>query len=254
MKHSPWTYIKYRCRILFCQLRRLGKICPFLSTAAANKLILRRLDHCNSLPAGLPDNKLNKLQYVYKIMQPWIVLHKPRHVSASSLLRTLHWLPVKLKAMIQYRIVCFFSLAFVNSFSVIILWHLIFLTFIHTIHLGHCTLLTPLCLQFLASASRPLTKDVFCPIVWNSLPLPLRKNKVFFNVQKEPENSLLWKHPSNDVCKCVLLSPGLCVCVCVCVCLCLCIHARVCRDRVDRQLPVNYQFWNRNTYKNLRGW
>ena len=26
------------------------------------------------------------------------------------------------------------------------------------------------------------------------------------------------------------------------------------RDRVNRQLPVNYRFWNRNTYKNLRGW
>ena len=26
------------------------------------------------------------------------------------------------------------------------------------------------------------------------------------------------------------------------------------RDRVNRQLPLNYRFWNRNTYKNLRGW
>ena len=43
------AHIRYPCRILFCQLRRLGKIHPFLSTDAANKLavsfILTRLDY-----------------------------------------------------------------------------------------------------------------------------------------------------------------------------------------------------------------
>ena len=47
------VHIKYLCRILFCQLRRLGKICPFPSTDAANKLavslILSRLDYCKTL-------------------------------------------------------------------------------------------------------------------------------------------------------------------------------------------------------------
>ena len=63
--------IKYLCRILFCQLRRIGKIRSFLSADAANKLtvslILSRLDYCNSLLAGIPNNKLNS---AYKIMQP----------------------------------------------------------------------------------------------------------------------------------------------------------------------------------------
>ena len=62
------AHIKYLCRILFCQLRRIGKIRSFLSTDAANKLavslILSRLDYCNSLLAGLPDNKLIKLQRI----------------------------------------------------------------------------------------------------------------------------------------------------------------------------------------------
>ena len=61
------AHIKYLCR-------RIGKIRSFLSTDAANKLalslILSRLDYCNSLLAGLPDNKLNKLNSAYKIMQP----------------------------------------------------------------------------------------------------------------------------------------------------------------------------------------
>ena len=52
------AYIKYLCRILFCQLLRVGKICSFLSTDAANKLavshILSRLDYCNSLLCWYP--------------------------------------------------------------------------------------------------------------------------------------------------------------------------------------------------------
>ena len=60
---STDAYIKYLCRILFCQLRSIGKIRSFLSTDAANKLtvflILSRLDYCNSLLAGINDNKLN---------------------------------------------------------------------------------------------------------------------------------------------------------------------------------------------------
>ena len=49
--------------------------------------------------------------------------------------------------------------------------------FIHTVPLGGCALLTPLCWQFLASLLRPLGKDlsVFGPTVWNSLPPSPRK-------------------------------------------------------------------------------
>ena len=101
------VHIKHLCCILFCQLRRLGKIHPFLSTDAANKLavsfVLTRSDYCNSLLAGLLDNKLNKLQRIQSYVAR-IVPRKPRHVSATSLLRTLHWLPVK--ARIQFKIAC----------------------------------------------------------------------------------------------------------------------------------------------------
>ena len=140
------VHIEYLCRILFCQLRRLGKIRPFLSTDAANKLavsfILTRLDYCNSLLAGLPGNKLNKLQRLENHAAR-IALRKPMHASATSMLKTLHWLA------------CVFSV------YVTTLCHLIFLTFfIHTYHLGRCVLSTPLCLQFLASVSRPMAEDL----------------------------------------------------------------------------------------------
>ena len=83
------AHIKYLSRILFCQLRRIGKIRSFLSTDAANKpavsLILSRLDYCNSLLAGIPDNKLNKLQRIQN-HSGRLVLRKSRHTSATALL------------------------------------------------------------------------------------------------------------------------------------------------------------------------
>ena len=139
------------CCILFCQLRRIGKIHSFLSTDVANKLavslILSRLDYCNSLLAGLPDNKLNKLQRIQNHAAR-LVLRKSRHASATTLLRTLHfhWLPVKTR--IQYKIAC-------------LCFQCIYLTFfIHTVPLGRCALLTPHCWQFLASLLRPLAKNL----------------------------------------------------------------------------------------------
>ena len=104
------AYIKYLCRILFCQLCRTGQIRSFLSTDAANKLavslILSRLNYCNSLLADIPDNELNKLQRIQNHAAR-LVLRKSRHASATALLRTLHWLLVK--ARIQYKIarLCF---------------------------------------------------------------------------------------------------------------------------------------------------
>ena len=103
-------HILNTCAAFCCQLRRIRKIRSFLSTDASNKLavslILSRLDYCNSLHAAIPDNKLNKLQRIQNHAAR-LVLRKSRHASASGLLRTLYWLPVK--ARIQYKIarLCF---------------------------------------------------------------------------------------------------------------------------------------------------
>ena len=95
----------------------LEKIHSFLSADASNKLavslILSRLDYCNSLLAGIPDNKLNKLQRIQNHAAR-LFLRKSRHASTTALLRTLHWLPVK--AGIQYKIACLcFQCIYQNS-------------------------------------------------------------------------------------------------------------------------------------------
>ena len=163
------VHMKHLCRILFCQLRRLGKIHLFLSIAAANKFavsfMLTTLDYCNFLLAGLPDNKLKKLQRVQNHAAQ-IVLRKPRHVSATSLLRTLHWLPVKAK--IQFKIACqHFQCLCHNTMPS-------YLSDFHPYHpsrtlrsLDNSLLSVPhLCMETLGRRSF----SVFGPTVWNSLP------------------------------------------------------------------------------------
>ena len=93
------------CKVLYFQLRRISKIRSFLTVDAANTLavafILSRLDYCNSLLSGRPDRKLAKLQCIQNSAAR-LVLHKPRHESATPFLKILHWLPVK--ARIEYKV------------------------------------------------------------------------------------------------------------------------------------------------------
>ena len=172
------AHIKYLCRILFCQLRRIGKIRSFLSTDAANNLavslILSRLDYSNSLLAGLPDNKLNKLQCTQNHAAR-LVLRKSRHASATALLKTVHWLPVK--AWIQYKIACLcFQCIYQNSMPPYISDLLHPYCPSRTLRSLDTSLLTVPRFSLETFGKRSFT--VFGPIVWNSLPLSLRKTQM----------------------------------------------------------------------------
>ena len=184
------------CCNLFCQLRRLGKIRPFLSPDATNKLtvsfVLTRLDCCNSPLAGLPDNKLNKLQRLQNHATR-IVPRKPRHISATSLLRTLHWLPVK--ARIQYKIACLCFQCLSHNTMPPYLSNLLHPyqpprtlrsldTALHSV--------PRFCLETFGRRSF----SVFDPTVWNSLPLSLRKTQCFSTFKKKLKTHLFEKHLS----------------------------------------------------------
>ena len=179
------VHIKHMCRILFCQLRRLSKIRSFLSTDAANKLavsfILTRLDYCNSLLAGLPDNKLSKLQRIQNHATR-IVLRKPRHASATSMCKTLHWLSVK--ARIQYKIACLCCQCLCHNTMPSYLSDLLrpYLPPRTLCSLDTSLLIVPrFCLETFGRRSF----SIFGSTVWNSLPLSLRKTQCFSTFKKK---------------------------------------------------------------------
>ena len=173
------AHIKYLCRILFCQLRRIGKIRSFLSIDAANTLavplILSRLDYCNSALAGIPNSKLNKLQRIQNHAAR-LLLCKSRHASTTALLRTLHWLPVK--ARIQYKIACLcFQCIYQNSMPPYISNLLHPYCPSRTLHSLDTSLLTVP--RFSLETFGKRSFSVFGLTVCNSLPLSLRKTQCF---------------------------------------------------------------------------
>ena len=188
-----------------------------LSTDAANKLavslIFSRLDYCNFLLAGLPDNKLNKLQRIQNHAAR-LVLLKSRHTSAAVLLRTLHWLPVK--ARIQYRIACLcFQCIYQNSMP----------PYISDLLQPYCPSRTLRSLDpslltvprftletFTKKKKKQQTKkkkkkknnkkqthnkkqnSVFRPTVWNSIPLFLRRTQCFTTFKAKLKTNLFRTH------------------------------------------------------------
>ena len=98
-------YVNLFCRSVFLELRRIGHLRRHLTVGATKKLVssfvLSRLDYCNSLLAGLPENRLGLLQRVQNNAARLVLGRRGRN-HATPLLRSLHWLPVR--ARIEYKI------------------------------------------------------------------------------------------------------------------------------------------------------
>ena len=93
------------CKTAFFALHKIGRIRPFLSLKSTERLVhahvMSRLDYCNGILIGLPDNHIQKLQRVQNAAARLVTRAKKRdHV--SPILRQLHWLPIKYR--IQFKI------------------------------------------------------------------------------------------------------------------------------------------------------
>ena len=121
------------------------------------------------------------------------VLRKPRHVSATSLLRTLHWLPVK--ARIKYKIACLcFQCLSHNTMPPYLSDLLHPYQPPRTLRSLDTSLLSVprFCLETFGRRSF----SVFGPTVWNSLPSSLRKTQCFSTFKKKLKTHLFEKHLS----------------------------------------------------------
>ena len=91
---SNMTFINNTCKSAFSQLYNIRRIRKYLTTDTSKTLvhamITNRIDYCNSLLCGLPDNSLNKLQRVQNAAARLITgTAKFSHI--TPVLRTLHW-------------------------------------------------------------------------------------------------------------------------------------------------------------------
>ena len=93
------------CRSCNYQLYRLSTIRRYLTMDAAinavHALITSRLDYCNSLLAGLPDNQITRLQRIQN-KAARLITYTPRRDHITPVLMHLHWLPVE--SRVKYKI------------------------------------------------------------------------------------------------------------------------------------------------------
>ena len=162
------------CKASYAQLRAISHIRRYLTQDAAatlvHSLVTSKLDNMNSLLYGLPDNIINKLQYIQNHAAK-LVTKKKKFDHVTPLLHSLHWLPV------PYRI----------DYKLLLLTH----KCVHGKAPGYLSALlqtyTPgrtlrSANQYLLTEKKSRLKlygdrafSVAAPKLWNSLPLELRQ-------------------------------------------------------------------------------
>ena len=90
-------HIKQTTSAAYFQLYSIGKIKPYLSRSALERLvhalITSKLDYCNSLLYGLPSCLVQRVQRVQNTAAHLITGTK-KHDHITPVLKSLHWLPV----------------------------------------------------------------------------------------------------------------------------------------------------------------
>ena len=101
------AHISNIARTCYFELRRLASICRFLTSTATATLVsafvLSRIDYCNSLLCGSTYDVTSHLQQLQNYAAR-VILCLPKSSSITIHLRSLHWLPVKVRS--TYKIAC----------------------------------------------------------------------------------------------------------------------------------------------------
>ena len=104
---SMRQHVSKVCQVAYLELKRISSIRHLLTDSAAKTLVtscvLSRLDYCNSLLIGVPHSVIQPLQRVQNFAAR-LVLKASRFESSTSLLSTLHWLPIEQR--IKYKAAC----------------------------------------------------------------------------------------------------------------------------------------------------
>ena len=102
------AYVSNIARTCYFELRRMASIRRFLTSTTTAKLVsafvLSRIDYCNSLLFGSTHDVTSHLQRIQNYAAR-VILCPPKSSSTTTHLKSLHWLPVKVRS--TYKIACF---------------------------------------------------------------------------------------------------------------------------------------------------
>ena len=101
------AHVSNIARTCYFELRRLASICRFLTSTATATLVsafaLSRNYYCNSLLVGSTHDVASQLQRIQNYAAR-VNLRLPKSSSITAHLKSLHWLPVKVRS--TYKIAC----------------------------------------------------------------------------------------------------------------------------------------------------
>ena len=106
------AHVSKIARTCFFELRRLASIRRFLTSTATATLVsafaLSRIDYCNSLPFGSTHDVTSHLQRIQNYAAR-VIMRLPRSFSITIHLKSLHWLPVKVRSTYKTACLCYHS-------------------------------------------------------------------------------------------------------------------------------------------------
>ena len=107
------SQVKEICRKCYLSLYQISQIRSYITDDAActlvNALVTSKLDNLNSLLYGLPDCKIQQLQYIQNNAARLIAKCK-KYDNITPILKKLHWLPVSFRIQYKILLLCFKSL------------------------------------------------------------------------------------------------------------------------------------------------
>ena len=144
-------HVNMLCKSAFFSLKNISKIRKFLDRDNTERLvhafISSKIDYCNSILIGLPNEEIDKIQRVQNAAARLISGTK-KYASITPILIKLHWLPVI--ARIEYKIL----LTVFKSLNNLAPEYISELYLINTILHVHFALLIKIYLSFLKHSTR----------------------------------------------------------------------------------------------------
>ena len=179
------------CKSAFSQLYNIRRIRKYLTTDTSKTLlhamIKNRIDYCNSLLCGLPDNCLNKLQRIQNAAAQFITgTAKFSHI--TPMLRSLHWLPIKQRVQFKMLILVFNA---INGLSPNYISNLVLCPSKYLLRRNNEIPLEP----YNGKTQKTLRDRAFAmaaPRLFNSLPREIR-HETCFNTFKTKVKTLLFR-------------------------------------------------------------